>query len=121
MSSASFSRPLATFAARTDSGVAQPTTVPPGSAPFEEVSLFNAGDNRFEQGIEAVDCRKRGVALAQLATLEVERAETHEHAVHHGVDPEVPMLIIAGQFERVERRVVEPGGGEPGAHEGHIV
>ena len=116
MSSASFSRPLATFAARTAyDGSARKR------APFEEVSLFNAGDNRFEQGIEAVDCRKRGVALAQLATLEVERAETHEHAVHHGVDPEVPMLIIAGQFERVERRVVEPGGGEPGAHEGHIV
>lgn len=36
------------------------------------------------------------------------RHEAHEHPVHHGVDPEVPMLIVAGQFERVECGIVKP-------------
>ena len=75
-------------------------------APLEEVSLRDVGDNRLEQGVETVGSHESGVALVELAILEVERAEAHEYAVDERVDSEVVAAPVASQAERVERGVV---------------
>ena len=119
-SCASFSRPLATLAARTDSSVAQPTAAPVGSALLEEVALLDAGDDSLEQGVKAVGRRDRGVALAEVISLEEERAEAHEHSVDDCVGAEVATAPVASQVERVERGVVQALRVEPGAHGRHV-
>lgn len=83
---------------------------------LEEVALLDAGDDSLEQGVKAVGLRDRGVALAEVISLEEERAEAHEHSVDDRVGAEVATAPVASQVERVERGVVQALRVEPGAH-----